>query len=122
MQILNSNTGEKTVGVIKNHVFVYVTDYGMRAILKEIIVSFGQHHWDWIIFDANKPIDITDIGNRFSTFDNALNRAVNDSYCTIYELADFDELMREWDSVKYIDNIKTVYKSKGYEQEVPDDA
>ena len=112
MKILNSNTGEDIVPVATNHVFVYVTDYGLKAILKEIVVDLGQHHWEWIAFSSNKPVDISDIGNRFSTFDNALNREVNDVYCTIYEFQDFNEVIREWDSIKYVDNIKTIYKAE----------
>jgi len=112
MIVLNPNTGEEIVAVVKNHVFVYVTDYGLKAILKEIVVGPGQHHWEWIAFSVNKPVDISDIGNRFSSFDNALNRNVNDLYCTIYEFQDFNEMIHEWDSIKYVDNIKTIYTTK----------
>ena len=109
MQILRPNTGEDIVPVMTNHIFVYVTDYGFKAILKEIVIGPGHHHWEWIAFSSNKPVDITNIGNRFSTFDNALNRAVNDLYCTIYKFVDFDEVIREWGLIMYVDNIKTIY-------------
>jgi len=112
MRILNPNTGEDIVPIATSNVFVSVTDYGLKEVLKEIVVSLGQHHWEWISFSSNKPVDIKDIGDRFSSFDNALNRGVNDLYTTVYEFQNFDEVIREWDSIKYIDNIKTVYKAK----------
>lgn len=122
LKILSPNTGEDIVPVIINHIFVYVTDYGLKAMLKEIIVSQGQHHWGWISFNPNKPIDLIGIGNKFSSFNNALNREVNNSYSTVYEFEDFNEMNLEWDKIKYVDGIRTVYKSDGYEQEVPDGA
>ena len=112
MGILNSNTKEDVVLIIKNHTFLYVTDYNLKALLIEIVVAPGQHHWEWVKFSPIDYIDISDIGNRFSTFENAINNAVNDIYCTVYEFVDFDEVVKEWDSVKYIDNITTIYKEK----------
>jgi len=112
MRILNPNTGEEIVPVVTNNIFVSVTDYGLKAFLKEIIVSHGQHHWEWVPFNSNKPVDILGIGDRFSSFDNALNRGVNDLYATVYEFNDFDEIVRQWDNIKYVDNIKTIYQSE----------
>ena len=112
MKILNPNTGEDIVLIVKNHIFVYVTDYNLKALLMEIIVAPGQHHWEWIKFNPMSHIDISDIGNRFSTFENAINNAVNDLFCTVYEFVNFDEIVKEWDLVKYIDSIKTIYKEK----------
>lgn len=112
MEILNPNTGEDYVLVVKNNIFVYVTDYNLKALLIEIIVAPGQHHWEWAKLSPTNSIDISDIGNRFSTFDNAINKAVNDLYCTVYELKDFNELVEKWDSIKYVDNITTIYKEK----------
>ncbi len=114
MRRLSPNTGDGTVPVDKHHVFVYMTDYGRKALLVEIIVGPGQHHWDWVELrlNANSVIDISGIGDRYSTFDNALNRAVNDSYCSVYEMDDFNELIREWENIEYnADSITTVYSS-----------
>lgn len=115
MRELSPNIGDGFVLVDKNSVFVYMTDYGRKALLVEVIVAPGQHHWDWIELklNASSSIDISDIGNRYSTFDNALNKAVNDSYCTVYEFADFNELAREWENIRYdADSITTVYSSE----------
>lgn len=113
MRKLSPNTGDGFVLVGKNHVFVYVTDYGLKKLLREIIVGPGQHHWGWIEISANKPIDLSDIGDRYSTFDHALNRAVNDSYCSVYEIDDFNELVEKWNSIEYsTDTITTVYSSE----------
>lgn len=124
MKILNSNTGEDFVPVLQDHIFVYITDYRVTALLVEVIVAPGQHHWDWIVITtvSNISIDVSSLGDRFSSFDNALNKAVNDPYCTVYEFETFYDFAKEWESIEYVDNIKTVYKSKGYEQEVPDNA
>ena len=112
MVILSPNTKEGVVNVIKNHIFVSVTDYGLKEMLKEIIVSIGQHHWEWISFTSINPIDIKDIGTRFSSFDNALNRAVNDVYSTVYEFDTIEEMVKEWGNIKYVESIKTIYKSE----------
>jgi hypothetical protein len=111
-RFLSPDNPEETVPVIKNHIFVYVTDYGAMFILKEIIISPGQHHWEWMPLSPEKPVDISGIGNRFSTFDNALNRAVNDAYCTVYEIDSLKSFGRDIDDMKYIDTIKTIYKGE----------
>ena len=59
----------------------------------------------------NEPIDISNIGIRYSTFNNALNRAVNDAYSTVYEFDSLQEMFANWGDIKYIDKIKNVYKS-----------
>ena len=112
LKILSNNSGEEIVLVAIGNFFVYVTDYGAKAFLKEIIVSYGQHHWEWVSFNRNIPVDIIDIGNKYSSFDNALNRAVNDPYRTVYEFRDMEEAASRWEDIKYVDNIKTKYVSQ----------
>lgn len=115
MRILHPNTGDDVVPVNRNSVFVSVVDYGLKMILKEIIIAPGQHHWEWIEVDCPnpiKPVDLSKIGDRFATFEHALNREINDPYSTVYELNNFKELTMEWEKMMYIDNIKTVYKSE----------
>ena len=111
MRILQPNTGEDIVPVVKTNIFVSITDYSLISLLKEIVVAPGQHHWEWIGLNLRKPIDVSRIGNRFSTFDNTLNKVVNDPYCTVYEFEEMEDLILDWKSIKYVDNIKTIYKT-----------
>ncbi len=107
---LHPNNGEDIVLVDTNHIFVSITDYGLKTILKEIIVSPGQHHWEWISLTNDRPIDVSGIGNKYSSFNNALNRSINDLYSTVYEFATLEDII--WDHVEFIDNIKTVYQAE----------
>lgn len=107
---LHPNNGEDIVLVDTNHIFVSITDYGLKTILKEVIVSPGQHHWEWIAFSRDRPINISKIGNNYSSFNNALNRAINDPYRTVYEFVGIEDII--WDHIEFIDNIKTVYKAE----------
>ena len=109
MRILEPDTGKDHEYIIKSHLFVRITDYGKKNLLKEIIVSPGQHSWEWISFDSQTPIDISDIGDRYSSFDNAINRSVNNIYCTVYEFDDFDDLRKNWRKVIFVDRVKTKY-------------
>jgi len=113
MIILSPNTGEEIVPVIKNNIFVYVTDYKVRALLMEVIVAPGQHHWEWVVITtaSNISVDVSSLGDRFSSFDHALNKAVNDLYCTVYEFETFYDLAKNWEEIEYVDSIKTVYKA-----------
>jgi len=109
-RILYPNNGEDIVMVDKNHVFVSITDFGLKTVLKEIIVSPGQHHWEWISFAHDRPVELTELGSKYSSFDNALNRAINDPYCTVYEFVTLEDII--WDHVEFVDKIETVYKSE----------
>jgi hypothetical protein len=111
-RVLNPNTGDDIVPIAMNNIFVSITDFGQITLLREIIVSPGQHHWEWMVINSNKPVDISDIGNRFSSFDNAINRSINDPYCTVYESSHFNEIIRNWDNLVYVDVITTIYKAE----------
>jgi len=109
-RILYPNNGEDIVLVDTNHIFVSVTDYGLKTILKEIVISPGQHHWEWIALGRDRPINISGIGNKYSSFNHALNRAINDPYSTVYEILGLEEII--WDHIEFVDSIKTVYKAE----------
>ncbi len=111
MRILQPNTEEELVPIYKQHIYVSVTDFGLICFLKEIIVGPGQHSWEWIPLKADKSLDISGIDNKYRSFDYAINRAVSDLYCTIYEFKDFKEVVDKWEDIKYVDYIKTVFKS-----------
>ncbi len=112
MQILSPNAGSGTVFINKDRIYLSITDYGARSILKEIKTVPWLNQWCWIDLAANRPLDLSEKrGNNYS-FDHAINRKVNDVYCTVYQFEDFAELCRHWDDIKYIDAITTVYKAK----------
>ena len=111
MKILNPNTEEEFVCILKQSVYVRIKDFGQKCFLKEIKVGPAQHSWEWIPFKTNKCLDISGIDNKYCTFDHAINRSVNDPYCTVYEFSDFDDLCDFRGQVVYIDKIKTVYKA-----------
>ena len=112
MKILNPNTGKEYVPILKSHLYVSITDFGLNRFLKEIKINPGQHTWEWISFRTDHFIDISGISDSYCSFDNAINKAVNDSYCTIYEFDDNKEMIKHWDDIKYIDSITTIYKSE----------
>ena len=112
MKVLNPNVEEKVVFIPKNLVYVYVTDYGKMALLKEIKVDAGQHTWYWMDLKEEAFINISGIKNQYCTFENAINRAINDPYCTVYSFHSFEQFALNIRSVVYVDSIKTVYKTE----------
>ena len=112
MRILQPNTGKENVMILKNHLYVYITDYKTRFFLKQIKIMPGQILWHWIPFKVDKIIDLTENHNLTCSFEIAINKAVNDAYSTVYEFEDYDEMVKHWDDIKYVDNITTVYKSE----------
>jgi len=114
MKILKPNTGNETESILKSNVFIMVADYKLKKILKEIKISPGQHSWEWIIFEGGGIIDISEItvSGRYCSFDNAINKAVNDPYCSVYQFDSYEQMIKNWGLIIYIDNIKTKYKGK----------
>ena len=112
MRILNPNTGKKTESIFKSNVYVLITDYKLKKVLVEIKISPGLHHFVFIPLEQHRYIDISDTNERYCSFDNAINMAVNDPYCTLYELNSYDEMIENWAKIKHVDNIKTKYKEK----------
>ena len=110
MKILKPNTGENIVPISKNNVYVNVMDFGVKFLLKEIKVAPGQHTFYWVPLKADKIIDISDIDFYICSFDHAINKMVNNAYCTVYSFDNFEEMVKMWNDIKYIDNIATVYK------------
>ena len=112
MRILKPNNGKEFVPIAKQHVYVRATDTKQIMFLKEIKIGPAQHTWEWIVFKTDRLVDLSGIADRYCSFDNAINRAVNDMYSTVYEFESFEELVDSWVNIKYIDGITTVYKSK----------
>lgn len=112
MKILNPNIGEEIVQIPKYFIYVYATDYGYKYLLKEIKVNLAQHTWYWILMKEEVEIDLEGIGDKYCSFENAINKAINDAYSTVYQFENYDDMMRNWKEIKYINNIKTSYVSK----------
>lgn len=112
MKILKPNTEAKYVPIYKQHFYVSAMDTKEKKFLKEIKVGAAQHTWEWMSFKTDRFVDISDIANNYCTFNNAINRAVNNAYCTVYEFESLDEMISNWLEIKYIDSITTIYKSK----------
>ena len=112
MQILKPNVGQNVVTIPIHNVFVSIIDYGKKSLLCPIKISVGQHSWCWITLKEGSEIDISGIGDRYCSFENAINREVNDPYTTVYMFETFDEMVREWDNIKYNSVIKTKYEGK----------
>jgi len=112
MKILHPNTGQEFVPIVKYHLYVSVMDTGLKRFLKEIKIGPGQHTWYWVSFMPDRFIDLDGIDNSYCTFDNAINRTVNDAYCTVYEFENYEQMIKVWDEIRYVDNITTCYKEK----------
>jgi hypothetical protein len=96
--------------IAKYDIYVSVTDYGEKRILREIIVAPGNHIWQWISLKEDKPIDIGDRENSYTKFDDAINRMVRDNYSTVYAFDNFKEMVNHWNEITYKDKIVTIYR------------
>jgi hypothetical protein len=112
MKTLFPNTGDDFILISKNDFYVRITDFKTIQFLKEIKIGPGQHTWEWISFKANNFIDLNNIDNNYCTFNNAINRSINNLYCTVYKFKNIEEMMKNWDEIKYVDNITTTYSSE----------
>ena len=120
MRILERNINKKTNKkdfeyIPRHHVYVRVLDHGpLFLILKEIIIETGSKTWTWIFIKEDIPIDISEVISLKKTcsFDNAINRAVNDPYSTVYEFENYKEMIEKWKEIAYKDEIKTIYISE----------
>lgn len=112
MTVLDPNTGKEVHYIVKGHVYVKVMDFHQKSYLKEIKISPGQRTWQWIKLEEEDYIDISDIDGRYCSFDNAINRAINNPYCTVYEFDSYAEMAKNWDKIKYQNTITTTYKEE----------
>ena len=113
MRILEPNTGKEIVAIGLHHIYIQAKDTGRTLFLKEIKIGPAQCTWEWVDFRSDRFVDLSGISDRYCSFDNAINRSVNDLYCTVYEFKTFDEVASNWDNIKYADNITTVYRQRG---------
>ena len=115
MNILEPNTGEEAHYIVKDNVYVSVTDYGQLSLLKEIKIGPGQRTWYWIVLKETVMIDVSDVidAGQYCSFDHAINRAVNDPYCTVYAFGSYQEMAKDWKKIKHVETITTIYKEEG---------
>ena len=111
MIMLTPNTGKESICIAKYNVYVKVIDFNIKYVLKEIVIGPGQHTWYWVPLKEDKYIDLTGIDGNFCSFNHAINRSINDPYCTVYVFNSYEEMFREWEEIKYVDSIKTKYVS-----------
>ena len=93
-----------------NHVYILITDYGRKKILRHILIEPGLSTWHWISMEESISIDLRPGHYQIRSFDAAINRAINDLYCTVYEFAHYKDMVISWENIKYIDDIKRIYK------------
>ena len=112
MRVLRPNVDEEFIPIVKQHSYVRATDTKQKLFLKEIKIGPGQYTWQWISLRSNSYVDLEGINDNYCSFDNAINKAVNNSYCTVYEFESHEEMISNWNNIKYIDSITTIYKSE----------
>lgn len=119
MQILKPNTGNEIQPIYKNHVFAAITDYGLLLLLREIRVKFGnpKSSWIWIELKEGSLITVGSGVMEHPSFDNAINKMVNDPYCTVYDFDTYYGMIDYWNAneIKYQETIATVYRGKDNE-------
>jgi len=115
MRILTQTEGKHEVEyILKTDLYIRVFDYGEKQVLKKFQLSPGDIRWVWMRISENYKSE--DLSSCFTSFDTAINRAVYDFYATVYAFDNFEEMIKYWDEIKYIDNTKVVYKSKDPEK------
>ncbi len=114
--ILRPNTGNETHVIFKSHVFVAITDYGLVLLLREVRVKYGgvNSKWIWIRMREGDRLTIGSEEREYISFDVAINKLVNDSYCTVYDFNSYAQMVQAWakGKIKYEDSIKTVYQGE----------
>ena len=113
MKILENNIdGKKVEFILVNKLYVSVTDYGLKKFLVEVSYGPGQSTWYLVPFKLRSPIDINPLHYTPRTFDDIINRNVNDPYVTLYQFDSFEEMIENWKNIKYIDKKITKYKGE----------
>ena len=116
MKILNPHekiSGEEYTYIVKDHIFVRVTDYNQKKILKKFVLQNSVPTWYWeSIKKDSVTIEMKDVCSKISSFDDAINRAINDMYSTVYEFENIDEMIKNWNNIVYVDNIAVKYRGK----------
>jgi hypothetical protein len=110
MTILKPNVGKDLVAIPVSNVYIKVADYGAKFLLKSIKIALGQHTWEWIPLKEGSEVDISGIGDRYCSFDKAINIEINDPYHTVYMFDTFEQAIRNWSDIVYQNSITTKYQ------------
>jgi len=114
MKILEPNVKGKEIEFIeKDQIYVVVWDHGLKAKLYNISVGPGQSTWYWVSMKEGPVlIDVNPAHYRYETFDEIINKTINNMYCTVYQFKTYKDMIRNWDNIKYIDKKTTIYKAE----------
>ena len=116
MKILDyekSKSEEQEIHYINRYnVYISVTDYGLKKLLKEVVISPGNHIWTWIPLQEEKYINLTDKETNYFSFDEAVNREVRDNYSIVYNFDNYKEMANHWNDIVYKDKKLTLYQSE----------
>ena len=115
MNILIPNSGKEIHYIISSHVYVKVWDFGTKFLLSHLKIpnvqsSLSESIWVWLRLNEGIPTDVSELSH--STFEDAINKAVNNPYTTVYEFDSYEDMAKHWNDIKYVDTIKTTYKDK----------
>ena len=119
MKILEPNVKGKEIEFIeKDYIYVVIWDHGLKGMLYDISVGPGQSTWYWVpMREEHSSIDVNPAHYRYETFDGVINKTINNMYCTVYQFKTYEEMVKNWDRIKYVDRKTTVYKSKDNEND-----
>lgn len=112
MKILEPNTKEKVIFISKNSLYVSITDYNLKFLLKEIKIGPGSHIWSWMSLKEDSLLDLSEEGMKYPSFELSINKEVNNPYKTVYQFDTYEDLIENWNKIEYKDKIGTEYKEK----------
>ena len=109
MEILKQHHDDKKVDICVDYLYVMACDTKKIKILQMFKTSTMERIWSWVD-TKTRVINYSEDPN--GTFNDMINMAVNDMYCTVYQLEDFNEMIKEWKKIKYVDQGITIYEGK----------
>lgn len=115
MDILKPNNGKEVQFIVNSHVYVKVWDYGKTYVLTHLKIpnistSLSETIWAWISLDEGVTSDLSELSHK--TFEDAINKAVNNPYCTVYAFDTYRDMTEHWEELVYLDTITTTYRGE----------
>lgn len=115
MNILKPNSGKEVHYIVSSHVYVKVWDYGKKFLLSHLKLPnlktpINETVWVWLGLNEGTSTDVGELSH--ATFDDAINKSVNNPYATVYEFDSYEEMAIHWEDIKYVDTITTTYKAE----------
>ena len=113
MRILEPNIEGRDIEFInKNSIYISITDFSAKSMLREIIYGPAQKTWYWDDIKNKFLIDVNPLHSAIMDFNEIINRAINNVYCTVYEFKNIEKVFEKWNDIVYIDKRKTIYKGQ----------